>query len=202
MDIVVMPGDGIGPEITTATLKVLQAANEAFGLGIRYETQEIGLGTLKTQGTTLPPGVMDRVRGADGAILGPVSHFDYPSRAEGGINQSAEFRIGLDLYANIRPCRSRPGLSLSRTPMDLIIVRENTEGFYSDRSMHLGPGEIMPTPDLAMSFRKVTRQVALRIAESAFALAHQRRRKVTAVHKANVLRISDGLFLECVRSVA
>jgi isocitrate/isopropylmalate dehydrogenase len=202
MDIVVMPGDGIGPEITTATLKVLQAANEAFGLGIRYETQEIGLGTLKTQGTTLPPGVMDRVRGADGAILGPVSHFDYPSRAEGGINQSAEFRIGLDLYANIRPCRSRPGLSLSRTPMDLIIVRENTEGFYSDRNMHAGTGEFMPTPDMAMSVRKITAQACSRVARTAFELARGRRKKVTAVHKANVLKLSDGLFLREVRKVA
>jgi 3-isopropylmalate dehydrogenase len=202
MDIVVMPGDGIGPEITAATLKVLQAANEAFGLGIRYETEEIGLGTLRTQGSTLPSHVMDRVRAASGAILGPVSHYDYPSRAEGGINQSAEFRIELDLYANIRPCRSRPGLSLSRTPMDLIIVRENTEGFYSDRNMHAGTGEFMPTPDMALSVRKITAHACSRVARTAFELARGRRKKVTAVHKANVLKLSDGLFLREVRKVA
>ena len=83
-----------------------------------------------------------------------------------------------------------------------MIVRENTEGFYADRSMHLGPGEFMPTPDLALAVRKITRQGCTRIAESAFALAMRRRKKVTAVHKANVLRVSEGLFLECVRAVA
>src|SRR4029078_8663067 len=82
------------------------------------------------------------------------------------------------------------------------VVRENTEGFYADRSMHLGPGEFMPTPDLALAVRKITRQGSARIAESAFRLAMQRRKKVTAVHKANVLRVSDGLYLECVRAVA
>jgi 3-isopropylmalate dehydrogenase len=81
-------------------------------------------------------------------------------------------------------------------------VRENTEGFYADRSMYLGLGEIMPTPDLALSLRKITRAGSTRIAEAAFRLAARRRNKVTAVHKANVLRVSDGLFLECVREVA
>lgn len=202
MDIVVMPGDGIGPEITAATLKVLQATNQAFGLDIRYEVHEIGLSTLKSVGTTLPPAVVERARAVDGAILGPMSSFDYPSRAEGGINQSAEFRIGFDLFANIRPCRSRPGLSLSRTPMDLIIVRENTEGFYSDRNMYAGTGEFMPTPDMAMSVRKITAQACERVTRTAFELARGRRKKVTAVHKANVLKLSDGLFLREVRKVA
>ncbi len=83
-----------------------------------------------------------------------------------------------------------------------MIVRENTEGFYADRSMHLGPGEFMPTPDLALAMRKITRAGSTRIAEAAFKLALQRRKKVTAVHKANVLRVSDGLYLECTRAVA
>src|SRR5262249_4639291 len=88
------------------------------------------------------------------------------------------------------------------SPVDLIIARENTEGFYADRSMFLGSGEFMPTPDLALSVRKITRMGSTRIAETAFALARQRRHKVTAVHKANVLGVSDGLFLESVRAVA
>jgi 3-isopropylmalate dehydrogenase len=87
-------------------------------------------------------------------------------------------------------------------PVDLVIVRENTEGFYADRSMFVGPGEFMPTPDLALAVRKITRDGSTRIAESAFKLAMQRRKKVTAVHKANVLRVSDGLYLECTRAVA
>jgi 3-isopropylmalate dehydrogenase len=89
-----------------------------------------------------------------------------------------------------------------RTPMDLVIVRENTEGFYADRNMHEGLGEFMPTPDVALAVRKITARASERIARHAFALAGQRRRKVTAVHKQNVMRVSDGLFLDCVRRVA
>ena len=112
-------------------------------------------------------------------------------------------RKRLDLYANVRPAKTRPGLPpRCGKPVDLVVVRENTEGFYADRSMHLGPGEFMPTPDLALAVRKITRQGSTRIAEAAFRLAMQRRRKVTAVHKANVLRVSDGLYLDCVRAVA
>jgi isocitrate/isopropylmalate dehydrogenase len=147
--------------------------------------------------------VMRVARATDGVILGPVSHNEYPPVAQGGINPSGELRRRLGLFANIRPARSRPGFPpRCGSPVDLVTMRENTEGFYADRSMHLGPGEMMPTPDLALAVRKVTRAASLRIAEASFALARRRRRRVTAVHKANVLRVSDGLFLECVRAVA
>ena len=126
-----------------------------------------------------------------------------PPRAEGGLNPSGELRKRLDLYANIRPARSREGFPpRCGVPVHLVVVRENTEGFYADRSMHVGPGEFMPTPDLALAMRKITRNGSTRIAEAAFKLARQRRRKVTCVHKANVLRVSDGLYLECTRAVA
>jgi isocitrate/isopropylmalate dehydrogenase len=202
MDIVILPGDGIGPEISAATLDVLGAADKAYGLDLVFETRDMGLKTLKVHGTTLPPDILDRVRRSDGAILGPVSHYDYPPREQGGLNPSAEFRVKLDLYANIRPCKSRPGLSLARTPMDLVIVRECTEGFYSDRNMFAGSGEFMPTPDMVLSVRKITAHASSRIARAAFELARKRRRKVTAVHKANVVKMSDGLFLREVRKVA
>src|SRR4029077_5189911 len=154
-------------------------------------------------GTTITDEVVERARRADGVILGPVSHNDYPPASQGGLNPSGELRRLLDLFANIRPARSRSGLpARCGRDIDLVIVRENTEGFYADRSMHVGPGEFMPTPDLALSVRKITRTGSTRIAQSAFELAMGRRRKVTAVHKANVLRVSDGLFLECVRAVA
>jgi 3-isopropylmalate dehydrogenase len=137
-------------------------------------------------------------------ILGPVSHNDYPPVAQGGLNPSGEMRKRLDLYANIRPAKSRPGMPpRCGKPVDLVVVRENTEGFYADRNMFVNTGEFMPTPDVALAVRKITRQGSMRIAETAFRLAMQRpRKKVTTVHKANVLRVSDGLFLECVRSVA
>jgi 3-isopropylmalate dehydrogenase len=202
--LVVMPGDGIGPEITAATLVVLREVDKLLSLGLTFEEVPIGFEALKTYGTTLPDHSFEAGKRADGVILGPVSHNDYPPVAQGGLNPSGEMRKRLDLYANIRPAKSRPGLPpRCGKPVDLVVVRENTEGFYADRNMFVNTGEFMPTPDVALAVRKITRQGSTRIAESAFRLAMQRpRKKVTAVHKANVLRVSDGLFLECARAVA
>ncbi len=199
----VLPGDGIGPEIAAAAVRVIELVDRALALEIELETRSIGLDALARDGTTFPAGILEACREADGIVLGPVSHLDYPPRAAGGINVSAELRTALDLYANIRPSRSRPGLpSYGRTPLDLVIVRENTEGFYADRNMFAGSGEFMPTPDLALAVRKVSTAASARIARTAFALATRRRRHVTAVHKANVLTVSEGLFLREVRAVA
>jgi 3-isopropylmalate dehydrogenase len=198
-----LEGDGIGPEIVAATRSVLDAAAGACGFRFSHEEAAIGFKALGTEGTTYPAHVLERAQAAAGVILGPVSHNSYPSTAEGGLNPSAELRRGLDLYANIRPARARAGLPTSSgRSMDVVVVRENTEGFYADRSMFAGSGEFMPTSDLALAVRKVTRGGSTRIAEAAFRLAGGRRHKVTAVHKANVLRLSDGLFLDCVRTVA
>jgi 3-isopropylmalate dehydrogenase len=202
MKILVLPGDGIGPEITAATIRVLQAVHAQAGLGLSFEQHDIGLTSLKSEGTTLPGTVMERIPQMDGVILGPVSHYEYPSRQEGGINPSGELRVKFELYANVRPCRSREGLTILRKPMDLVIVRENTEGFYSDRNMFAGSGEFMPDPDMAFSIRKITAKASSRVAQAAFELAQGRRKKVTAVHKANVVKLSDGLFLREVRRVA
>jgi len=194
--ILTLPGDGIGPEITEATLAIARAAGVD---SLRFETMDIGLASLAAQGSTLPDAVLDAIPGADGVILGPVSHYDYPA---GQPNPSAKLRTHFNLFANIRPCRAREGLSILRKPMDLVIVRENTEGFYADRSMHMGPGEFMPDPDSAFAIRKITASAVRRVARAAFELAAERRRKVTAVHKANVLKLTDGLFLREVRAVA
>lgn len=203
MRLLVLPGDGIGPEITGSTLEILRLVDRRFGLGLEFDTRAVGFAALEASGSTFPDTLLDAGSNAAGILLGPVSHADYPPRAEGGINPSAALRIGLDLYANLRPARSRPSLPhWGRTPMDLVIARENTEGFYADRNMHLGPGEFMPTPDLALAVRKITAEGSRRIAEAGFALAERRRRKVTAVHKANVLKVTEGLFLGEVRKVA
>ena len=203
MNLVVLPGDGIGPEITAATIDVLNAVNGPLSLGLTFDTHDIGLRSLETHGTTLTDGVLAACRAADGIILGPVSHATYPPASEGGVNPSAALRIALDLYANIRPSRSRDGLPhYGRTPMDLVIVRENTEGFYADRNMAGGGGEFMPTPDVALAVRKITAKGSARIAQAAFDLARSRRKHVTAVHKQNVLRMSDGLFLKEARRIA
>ena len=202
MKILVLPGDGIGPEITTATLAVLERADALFKLDLEWQREEIGLPSLKKEGTTLPPRVLDAARSAAGVILGPLSTYDYPARDQGGLNPSAEFRTKLDLYANIRPAKSRLGVGLTGKPVDLVIYRENTEGFYADRNLYQGIGEFMPTEDMAISIRRVTAKCCERIARRGFEAALTRRAKVTAVHKANVFRISDGLWLREVRKVA
>lgn len=202
MRLLVLPGDGIGPEITEATLAVLEAVDRALAIGFVFERDRIGFEALAAEGTTLPDRVLERARAVDGILLGPISHLDYPARDQGGVNVSAAFRVKLDLYENLRPARSRPGIGRTREPMDLLIVRECTEGFYPDRNMHAGTGEFMPTPDVALSVRKITAQACRRIAVRAFEHARLRRKLVTAVHKANNFILTDGLFLREVREVA
>jgi len=202
MKILVLPGDGIGPEIMEATLAVIDRANSKFKLGLEWQMQDIGLVTLKKTGSTLPESVMEAARKAPGIILGPVDHLQYPARELGGINPSGELRVKLDLFANIRPAKSRMGVGLTGKPVDLVIFRECTEGFYADRNMFSGRGEFMPTEDMALAVRKVTARQCNRISRVAFDWARKRRKKVTAVHKANVLHLSDGLFLREVRKVA
>jgi len=202
MRILVLSGDGIGPEITAATLDALASVDRRMSLGLAIETADIGLASLASQATTLPAAVLTRATQVDGVILGPVSHYEYPPRDQGGINPSAEFRVRFDLGANIRPCRSRPDLTVLRKPMDLIIVRECTEGFYADRNMFAGVPEFMTDEDTALSVRKITARACRRVALAGFGLASGRRRKVTAVHKANVLKMTDGLFLREMRTIA
>lgn len=201
MRILVLPGDGIGPEITRATLEVLRSADSLAKLNLTFETMDIGLTSLNTIGSTLPDEVMKRIPEVDGVILGPVSHYVYPAREQGGINPSAELRVVFELGANIRPCRSFPDLTVLRRPMDLVIVRECTEGFYADRNMFLGTAEFMPDAHTALSVRKISSRACERVAHAAFKLAERRRKKVTAVHKANVLKVTDGFFLREVRRV-
>jgi 3-isopropylmalate dehydrogenase len=202
MRILVMAGDGIGEEITAATLQVLRAADGRFGLDLDFEEAEIGLKALKRHGTTLPDGVLERARASDGIILGPISHLHYPPPEEGGVNISGVVRVQLDLYANVRPARTRPGLPAKGGVFDLVIMREATEGFYPDRNMFAGRAEFMPDADTALSIRKISRRASERIARRAYELAMKRRRKVTLIHKANTFRLSDGLFLDACRAVA
>lgn len=199
-----LQGDGIGPEIMQATLAVLQAAARRFDLDLQLTHADIGFAALAQQGSTIPAKVIAQAKSADGVILGPVSHNAYPPVSEGGLNPSGVLRRELELYANIRPARARKGTPRPiAAQIDLIIVRENLEGFYADRNMASGSGEILVEPGVAIALRKITSRGSARIAEAAFALAANRpRTRVTTIHKANVLRISDGLFLAEVRKVA
>ena len=201
MRLLVLPGDGVGPEIVAESIKVLKAADKAFGLSLSFDYEEIGFTSLQKHGTTLRDEVLEKARTYDGLVLGPQSHADYPAPEKGGRNISAAFRVGLDLYANVRPARSRPFLTNGKT-MDLVIMREATEGFYPDRNMYLGWGEMMPSPDMALSVRKITAYCSERIARRAFEMALIRRKTVTAVHKVNSFHMTDGLFLREVHKVA
>lgn len=202
MHIVILPGDDIGPEITAATRHVLDVLDDKLSLALRVEEHPMGLATLDSHASTVPAEVLDAARAADGVILAPVSTYDYPPTEEGGINPSARIRTALDLYANIRPSRTRTGVPRIGGEMDLVVVRENTEGFYADRNMFEGSGEFRPSEDMALAVRKITASACRRIARVAFQLAMRRDKHVTMVHKANVLKLTDGLFVREVLKVA
>ena len=204
VNLLVLEGDGIGPEIMAATLAVLRAADARFGLHLAFEMVVVGWAAHRaTRHHAAAPPCWRRPKLRTACCSDRCRTTNTRRWPKAAAIRPANCASGLDLYANIRPARSREGFPpRCGKQVDLVIVRENTEGFYADRSMYLGPGEFMPTPDLAIAMRKITRQGSTRIAEPAFKLALQRRKKVTAVHKANVLRVSDGLYLECVRAVA
>ena len=199
MRMIVLPGDGIGPEITAATQAVLRAASQRFDLGLVMEEHDVGHASLRQHGTTVRPELLDLAKAADGMMLGPTATFDFKDEAQGQINPSKFFRKTLDLYANIRPSRTYPGMKAPVGDFDLVVVRENTEGFYADRNMEQGNGEILVTPDVVISLRRITRLCCERIADAACRLAVRRRKRLTVVHKANVLKLGDGLFLDICR---
>jgi 3-isopropylmalate dehydrogenase len=201
MKLVVLPGDGIGPEITAATLEVIEAARVRFGLPLELHEDLVGHASLKKHGVTITDAVLQRVRASDGLVLGPTATFEFKDAARGEINPSMFFRKQLDLFANIRPSRNYEGVPNKVGPFDLVVVRENTEGFYTDRNMESGNGEILVTGDVSIAIRRITRQCCERIARSGFELARTRNRRVTFVHKANVLKVSDGMFLDICRAV-
>ena len=202
MYLLVLAGDGIGPEITAATLCVLRAASERFDLQVRIEEAATGHTGLHTHGHTIHPDIVEKARRADGVVLGPTSTFEFKDPARGEVNPSMMLRKSLDLFANIRPARTYAGFPLRCGEFDLVVARENTEGFYADRNMEAGSGEVLVTRDVAISLRRITRVCSERIARTAFELATTRRRHVTIVHKANVLKVTDGLFIEACRNVA
>ncbi|OWT55650.1 isocitrate/isopropylmalate dehydrogenase family protein [Candidimonas nitroreducens] len=202
MKIIVLPGDGIGAEITAATLEVLEAASGRYGLDLQLEREAAGHDSLKLHGATVTEALLDKVKAADGLVLGPMATYDFKDESKGEINPSKYFRKELDLYANIRPARTYKGMPARLGEFDLVVVRENTEGFYADRNIESGSSEMLITPDVAISLRRITRQCCERIARSAFELAVTRKRHVTIVHKANVLKIADGMFIDICQQVA
>jgi 3-isopropylmalate dehydrogenase len=207
-DILVLPGDGIGPAIVDSTVRVLKAAADACGGRLDFTEAPVGLSAYERLGSTLPRETRDALPRHEGWLLGPVTHHTYDIDSGTMPNPSGTLRKEYELYANVRPARSFPGVPSVRQDVDLVIVRENTEGFYADRNVLNGSSEMVITQDVTVSLRVITRTASERVAEHAFGLAerraskHGRRPTVTALHKANVLRRTDGLFLEACRSVA
>ena len=203
LTIAVLPGDHIGPEISRAAVLTLEAANETFGLNLRFKEHAVGHASLKEHGTTLTDSAYKAAIEADGILLGPCDNGCYPDPKDGGINVPGRFRHDLDLYANLRPARSHPSVPHARPGLDVLIVRENSEGFYPDRNMFEGYGEVMPVEGVAISMRKITAHASNRIARSAFEWARRRRKHVTIVSKKHIFRMTDGLFYnECVKVAA
>lgn len=202
MKIIVLPGDGIGPETVAVATAALQAVDAKFSLGLDLRHDVAGHDSLSRYGTTVRPELLEAVRAADGLVLGPMSTYDFKDESRGEINPSKYFRKNLDLFANIRPARTYEGSGSRYGNLDLVVVRENTEGFYADRNIESGGSEMLITPDVVVSLRRITRHCCERIARAAFELAMTRRKHVTIVHKANVLRLGDGMFIDSCQLVA
>ncbi len=187
--IAIIPGDGIGPELTSATLKVLEAIKEVFSLKMEYIFLEAGDSCLEKKGVALPEETVKAIKESHACLKGPVG--------ETAADVIVKLRIMFDLYANIRPIKSYSGALCTRNDIDLVIVRENTEDLYKGF-------EFMLDNNVAVGLRVITRKGSERIARKAFemALARNCKRKVTAVHKSNVMKITCGLFAETCRKIA
>ena len=186
--VTLIPGDGIGPELASATRTVL----EATGISFDWDVQEAGEATIASEGTPLPERVIESIRRTGVAIKGPIT----TPVGSGFRSVNVALRLALELYANVRPARSMQGVETRYQNVDLIIVRENTEDLYAGIEHRVGP-------DAAEGIKIITRAASQRIARYAFEYAIRNgRRKVTAVHKANIMKLSDGLFLESCQQVA
>lgn len=186
--ITLIPGDGIGPEVTGATVSVLRAA----GFEAEWETFVVGAEALSRYGDPLPKDLIDSIKRTKVALKGPVA----TPIGTGFVSSNVRLRKELDLYANLRPVKSLKGVKSRYEGVDLIVVRENTEDLYSGLEHEVVPGVVE-------SLKIITDRASRRIAKFAFEYARREgRRKVTAIHKANIMKLSDGLFLNCFREVA
>ena len=203
-EIGVLPCDGVGIEIVPAATVVTEAALEAVSSSstIRWVPLPVGLAAINEFGSALPESTLAALGDLDGWILGPHDSANYPEGQRFILNPSGIIRKRFDLFANIRPARGLNGAMGIAVDADMVIVRENTEGFYADRNTYAGSGEFMPSPDVAIAMGIFTRGAIERVARVACELAGRRRNHVTIVHKANVLRLTTGMFRDVCREVA
>jgi 3-isopropylmalate dehydrogenase len=199
----ILEGDDIGLEVVPETIKVMRAAAAKSGLDIDWHPMPIGRKAYEEVGYTLPPGTLEKLDALDGWVLGPIGHQTYRQELPNFINPHPILRKHYDLFANIRPARSLPGVRAVYDDVVLVIVRENNEGFPPDRNVFMGNGEFRPSPDMTIGIRVITRQGSRKVAQAAFDLARTRpRKKVTAVHKDTVFKLGCGMFAEECRRVA
>ena len=186
--ITLIPGDGIGPEITSATVRIL----EATGVDIQWETHIIGAHALEKYGTTIPETTIESIKRNKVALKGPLT----TPVGKGFTSVNVGLRKALDLYANVRPIKALPNVPCRYPELDLVIIRENTESLYAGI-------EHVVVPGVVESIKIITEKASTRIAQYAFEFAKSHaRKKVTAMHKANIMKLSDGLFLECFYNVS
>ena len=197
----ILEGDDIGHEVVPAAVAVAKAAAERYGVAIDWRPMPIGRRALDSHGSTLPDGTLETLATLDGWILGPIGHRAYP-KVPAAINPHPILRKHFNLFANVRPTRSYPDIGCLFDGVDLIIVRENNEGFQPDRNVVAGCGEFRPTEDVTISVRVITRVGSRRVARAALELARHRRRKLTLVHKDTVFKLGCGMFVEECRKAA
>jgi isocitrate dehydrogenase (NAD+) len=186
--ITLIPGDGIGPEVTAAVVRIFKVAN----VDVDWERHDAGVRAFKLYNQSLPVPLLDSIRRNKVALKGPVT----TPIAEGFTSVNVGLRKALDLYANLRPVRNLPGVQSRFSGVDLVIVRENTEDLYAGLEHQIIPGVVE-------SLKIITEKASTRISEFAFAHARANgRKRVTAIHKANIMKLSDGLFLESTRKVS
>ena len=188
-NIAVLKGDGIGPEVTEATVKVLDAVQKKSNFKLNYLYGEAGYHCIAEYGTNLPKQTIELIKQTSACLKGPMTT---PEESGAPVSVAVTLRRTFNLYANVRPCKSYPSVESLKPDIDLIVVRENTEGLYSGAESLLAPG-------VGVALRIITKEASLKIAEFAFKLASQRRKHLTYVHKANILRITDGIFKDAVK---
>jgi isopropylmalate/isohomocitrate dehydrogenase-like protein len=191
-NIAVLKGDGIGPEVTNSTIKVLQAAQDASDLNLNFLYGEAGFHCIEQYDTNLPEETVALLKQTDTCLKGPMTTPETPGAP---VSAAVKIRKMFNLYANVRPCRTYPNVEALKPNIDLVVVRENTEGMYSGVEYEVAPGE-------AVALRIITKKASLLVAEHAFKLAEKRRKHLTYVHKANILRITDGIFNDAVKEAA
>ena len=197
----ILDGDDIGREIVPAAVDVSRAAAKLHDVAIDWQPLPIGATALASHGHTLPPETMAKLETLDGWILGPIGHRAYP-KVPNAINPHPILRKQFNLFANVRPTRSYPDIGCLHDDVDLVIVRENNEGFQPDRNMVAGSGEFRPTDEVTLSVRVITRTGSRRVARAAYELARQRRKHLTYVHKDTVFKLGCGMFVEECRKLA